>query len=303
MKLTPAASERSTSAVAPAWSTVPIAFQKPSPPAKVMVPRQISDTSRPVRPRGRYFMRKLLMDSEPRTGSPSALRHRYIRIYTSGSGSGAIMARFGHGSTPRRRIESIMLIIRHLQYLTALARERHFARRRRPATSPSRRCRPAIKQLEESLGVLIAERGQRFVGLTPEGERVLDDWRSACWPAMRALNQELGEMRAGLVGHLRLGAIPVTLPTVALLTTPFALAHRSTNLVVTLADLDRDPARARRFHARCGPDLSRQRAARPRAHPAALSRALRAADAERRAARAPAGRRVGPRPPPCRSAS
>jgi DNA-binding transcriptional LysR family regulator len=30
-----------------------------------------------------------------------------------------------------------------------------------------------IKQLEESLGVLIVERGQRFLGLTAEGERVL----------------------------------------------------------------------------------------------------------------------------------
>ncbi len=125
-----------------------------------------------------------------------------------------------------------MLIIRHLQYLTALARERHFGRAAQACNVTQPTLSAGIKQLEESLGVLIAERGQRFVGLTPEGERVLD-WAQRVLAGHAALNQELGEMRAGLVGHLRLGAIPVTLPTVALLTTPFALAHRSTNLVVT----------------------------------------------------------------------
>jgi DNA-binding transcriptional LysR family regulator len=125
-----------------------------------------------------------------------------------------------------------MMIIRHLQYLTALARERHFGRAAQACNVTQPTLSAGIKQLEESLGVLIAERGQRFVGLTAEGERVLG-WARRVLDGYAGLNQELGEMRAGLVGHLRLGAIPVTLPTVGLITTPFAAAHAGTNLVVT----------------------------------------------------------------------
>jgi DNA-binding transcriptional LysR family regulator len=125
-----------------------------------------------------------------------------------------------------------MLIIRHLQYLTALARERHFGRAAQACNVTQPTLSAGLKQLEESLGVLIAERGQRYVGLTPEGERVLG-WAQRVLAGYAGLNQELGEMRAGLVGHLRLGAIPVTLPIVALLTTPFALEHARTNVVVT----------------------------------------------------------------------
>ena len=74
-----------------------------------------------------------------------------------------------------------------------------------------------IKQLEESLGVLIVERGQRYVGLTDEGGRVLA-WAQRVLTDYVGLQQELSEMREGMVGQLRIGAIPVTLPIVPLLT-------------------------------------------------------------------------------------
>lgn len=65
------------------------------------------------------------------------------------------------------------MIIRHLQYLTALAKEQHFARAaaRCHVTQPA--LSAGIKQLEDSLGVLLVERDQHYVGLTPEGERAL----------------------------------------------------------------------------------------------------------------------------------
>ncbi len=40
-------------------------------------------------------------------------------------------------------------------------------------------------------------------------------------------------MREGMVGHLRIGAIPVTLPIVSLLTTPFFQRHEQTEIIVT----------------------------------------------------------------------
>jgi len=125
-----------------------------------------------------------------------------------------------------------MMIIRHLQYLTALARERHFARAAAACNVTQSTLSAGIKQLEESLGVLIVERGQRFLGLTEEGERVLA-WAQRVLADYSGLQQELSEMREGMVGQLRIGAIPVTLPIVSLLTAPFAKRHERTNIVVT----------------------------------------------------------------------
>jgi DNA-binding transcriptional LysR family regulator len=125
-----------------------------------------------------------------------------------------------------------MMIIRHLRYLTALARERHFARAAAACNVTQPTLSAGIKQLEESLGVLIAERGQRYLGLTEEGERVLA-WARRVLVDYDSLRQELGAMREGLAGRLRIGAIPVTLPIVPLLTAPFARRHQRTDIQVT----------------------------------------------------------------------
>src|SRR5258707_443458 len=125
-----------------------------------------------------------------------------------------------------------MMVIRHLQYLTALTRERHFARAAAACNVTQPTLSAGIKQLEESLGVLIVERGQRFLGLTAEGERVLA-WAQRVLGDYGGLQQELSEMREGLVGQLRIGAIPVTLPIVSLLTAPFAKRHERTDILVT----------------------------------------------------------------------
>jgi DNA-binding transcriptional LysR family regulator len=124
-----------------------------------------------------------------------------------------------------------MMVIRHLQYLTTLARERHFARAAAVCNVTQPTLSAGIKQLEESLGVLIVERGQRFVGLTAEGERVLA-WAQRVLVDYLSLQQELSEMREGLVGRLRIGAIPVTLPIVPLLTGPFSQRHTRTDIQV-----------------------------------------------------------------------
>lgn len=123
------------------------------------------------------------------------------------------------------------MITRHLQYLTALARERHFARAAAACNVSQPTLSAGIKQLEESLGVLLVERGQRYVGLTPEGERALA-MAQRVLADYKGLMQELSEMREGLVGQLRIGAIPVTLPIVSLLTTPFIERHGRTTIIV-----------------------------------------------------------------------
>jgi DNA-binding transcriptional LysR family regulator len=116
------------------------------------------------------------------------------------------------------------MIVRYLEYLVTLARERHFARAAAACNVTQPALSAGIKQLEESLDVLIVERRQRFVGFTPEGERVLA-WAQRALADYGGLEQELTELRGGLSGRLRIGAIPVSLPALALITTPFAAVH------------------------------------------------------------------------------
>ena len=126
------------------------------------------------------------------------------------------------------------MLIRNLQYLVALAHERHFARAAEACHVTQPTLSSGIKQLEEELGLLIVQRGQRFQGFTPEGSRVLE-WARRILSDCDSLQQEASELRAGLVGRLRLGAIPTTLPMVSALSSPFALKHP--NVVISVLSL------------------------------------------------------------------
>jgi DNA-binding transcriptional LysR family regulator len=116
------------------------------------------------------------------------------------------------------------VIVRYLEYLVALAKEKHFARAAKACNVTQPTLSAGIKQLEESLGVLIVERRHRFAGLTAEGERVLG-WAQRVLADYANLEQQLTEMRDGLSGQIRLGAIPVSLPVIALITAPLAARH------------------------------------------------------------------------------
>lgn len=78
----------------------------------------------------------------------------------------------------------------------------------------------AVKSLEDQFGVLIVERGSRFRGFTPEGDRILE-WARRITGDARSMRQEVSAMRRSGVGELRLGAIPTVLPVVTDLTLPF----------------------------------------------------------------------------------
>ncbi len=123
------------------------------------------------------------------------------------------------------------MILRHLEFLTVLAREKHFARAAVCCHVTQSTLSAGIKQMEESLGVLLVDRGQRFIGLTPEGEKVLE-WAKHVIVDYESLQQNLSEMRRGLAGYLKIGAIPVTLPVISMLTTPFAKRHPHTHTVI-----------------------------------------------------------------------
>ncbi|MEU4162632.1 LysR family transcriptional regulator [Actinoplanes sp. NPDC026670] len=116
------------------------------------------------------------------------------------------------------------MLLRELEYLAALARERHFARAAAACHVSQPSLSAAIRRLEHDLGVPIVQRGRRFAGLTPEGERVLR-WAHRILADAEALRQDLSAMRDGLTGTLRLGAIPTALTAASLLTTPLCAGH------------------------------------------------------------------------------
>jgi DNA-binding transcriptional LysR family regulator len=122
-------------------------------------------------------------------------------------------------------------MIDKLEMFIALAAERHFGRAALACgvTQPS--LSSAIRQLEDQLGVQLVHRGSRFMGLTPEGARVLD-WARRIVGDMRALKAEMRSVHSGLSGNLRIGVIPTALPMVAELTAPFIARHP--NMRVTI---------------------------------------------------------------------
>jgi DNA-binding transcriptional LysR family regulator len=111
-----------------------------------------------------------------------------------------------------------------LEYLVALARERHFARAAAACHVSQPSLSAAIRKLERELDVPIVLRGRRFAGLTPEGERVLL-WAQRILAECDGLRHDLSTMRGSLSGTLRMGTIPTSLTAASLLTTPFCERH------------------------------------------------------------------------------
>src|SRR6266498_2643054 len=107
-----------------------------------------------------------------------------------------------------------------LEFIIALARERHFGHAAEACGVSQPTFSAGIKQLEDTLGVLLVQRGSRFQGFTPEGERVLD-WARRIVGDTRAMKQEINSLKDKLSGEIRIAAIPTVLGMVASLTTPF----------------------------------------------------------------------------------
>jgi DNA-binding transcriptional LysR family regulator len=124
------------------------------------------------------------------------------------------------------------VVLRQLEYLVALARERHFARAAAACRVSQPSLSEAIRKLERELDVPLVRRGRKFAGLTPEGERVVL-WAQRILADADALRQDLARMREGLSGTLRLGVIPTALTAASLLTTPFCERYPHVRVLLT----------------------------------------------------------------------
>lgn len=81
-----------------------------------------------------------------------------------------------------------------LELLLALAKERHFGRAAEVCGVTQPTMSTGLKQLEEILGVMLVQRGSRFQGFTPEGERALD-WARRIVGDARAMRDEINGLK------------------------------------------------------------------------------------------------------------
>jgi DNA-binding transcriptional LysR family regulator len=122
-------------------------------------------------------------------------------------------------------------LIDKLEFIIALAREKHFGHAAEACGVTQPTLSAAVKQLEEQMGVLLVNRGSRFQGFTPEGQRVLE-WARRIVGDTRNMRDEINSLRHGLTGRLRIAAIPTTLAMVAALTTPYRERHPNVQFTI-----------------------------------------------------------------------
>lgn len=122
-------------------------------------------------------------------------------------------------------------MIDKLEFLIALAREQNFGKAAQQCGVTQPTFSAGIKQLESTLGVLLVHRKSRFIGFTAEGERVLE-WARGIVADSRAMRQELRALKHGLVGRLKVAAIPTALAMVSSLTTPFRARHPNVTFTI-----------------------------------------------------------------------
>lgn len=91
--------------------------------------------------------------------------------------------------------------------MTALARHKHFAKAAKDCGMSQPAFSMRIRNLEEKLGLSIVRRGNRFQGLTGEGEMIVRRARGILDDA-KALEQEVSASRGEVTGTLMLGVVP-----------------------------------------------------------------------------------------------
>ena len=121
------------------------------------------------------------------------------------------------------------VLMHHLEYVVALARERHFGRAAAACHVSQPTLSVAIRRVERELGVAIVLRGRRFEGFTDEGRRVVT-WAQRILAERDELLADVDRMRGRLNITARIGAIPTAVPASPLLTEQFLSDHPSASV-------------------------------------------------------------------------
>jgi DNA-binding transcriptional LysR family regulator len=124
------------------------------------------------------------------------------------------------------------MFIRQLEYLVTLAREKHFAKAAEVCHVSQPALSSAIRSLEKELGIMIVQRGRRFIGLTAEGERVLV-WAQQTLSSLSHMREDASIAKSTMAGTLRIGAIPTTMTVAAFITAPCRAAYPNIRYAVS----------------------------------------------------------------------
>ncbi len=136
-----------------------------------------------------------------------------------------------HGGIDKRRLSWPAVVLRQLEYLSALAEERHFGRAAAACHITQPALSVAIRKLEAELGVELVQRGRNYDDLTPQGRELLR-WARQTLASVDGLVSTAARLTGELSGRLRLGVIPTALPAVAEITAPLLDAHPRVDLEV-----------------------------------------------------------------------
>jgi DNA-binding transcriptional LysR family regulator len=123
------------------------------------------------------------------------------------------------------------MVLRQLEYLSALARERHFGRAAAACHVTQPALSVAIRKLEAELGIELVRRGRGYDDLTPQGHELLR-WARQTLASADGLLSEATRLAGEMSGRLRLGVIPTALPAVAEITAPLLLDQPEVDLEI-----------------------------------------------------------------------
>ena len=102
-----------------------------------------------------------------------------------------------------------MLSLRDLEFLSSLARRKHFARAAEDCGVSQPAFSMRIQKIEEKLGIPVVKRGNRFQGFTTEGETLVRHSYKIV-DALKIMEQEFLSARGDITGTLAIGVIPTS---------------------------------------------------------------------------------------------
>ena len=124
-----------------------------------------------------------------------------------------------------------MNLLSSLRYLVALQEHKHFGRAAQACHITQPALSNAIKALESEFNVVIVKRERNYVGLTPQGERVLASAQMMLHEHAN-LQQDLQSETLLPRGPIRIGAVPTAVPIAARFAAMLQARHRGIQPVV-----------------------------------------------------------------------
>lgn len=124
-------------------------------------------------------------------------------------------------------------MLQKLVLIIALDREKHFGRAAESCGVAQPTLSQAIQQLEEHFDVKLVNRSSRFLGFTPEGEKLLT-WARRLVGDVEAMEQDIRGLRSGVGAQVRIAAVPSAIRATTAIANTFRLSNPAIRLSVLM---------------------------------------------------------------------